>query len=233
MDTARAVPAGIASGEPAPAGDVAPHGTVAPHQITLAVWGMPEAVAAGERFTIKVGAKSSAGADSGVDLGRGRIALRNSTGAIVASGFLSGAAWPGTSALFWAEVELQAPAAPGVRAFSADFDASDLDPPHSGASFRFDVTVVEPPEHIVTVKVTDKETAAPVAEAQVRLGPHRAVTDASGLAEMRTAKCRFDLRVWKAGYDAPVVAVDIDGDTFVQVDVTAIPEEDPDARWTG
>ena len=232
MDTARAGPAGIASGEPAPAG------AVAPHQITLAVWGIPEAVAAGERFTVKVGAKSSAGADCGVDsanvdLGRGRIALRDSTGAIVASGFLSDAAWPGTSALFWAEVELQAPTVPGLHALSADFDARDLDPPHAGASFRFDVMVVEPPEHSVTVKVTDKETAGPVEDAHVRLGPHRAITGASGLAEMRTAKCRFDLRIWKAGYDAPVVAVDIDGDTFVRVEVTAIPEEDPDARWTG
>ncbi len=227
MDTARAVPVGIASGEPAPAG------AAAPHEITLAVWGIPEAVPAGERFTIKVGAKSSAGVDAGVDLGRGRIEVRNSTGAIVTSGFLSDAAWPGTSALFWAEVELQAPTVPGLHALSADFDAGDLDPLHSGASFRFDVTVVEPPEHSVTVKVTDKETAAPVEDAQIRLGPYRAVTGASGLAELRIAKCRFDLRVWKAGYDAPVVAVDIDGDTFVQVEVTAIPEEDPDARWTG
>jgi hypothetical protein len=229
MDTARAVAAGIASGEPAPAGDGAPAGAAAPHEITLAVWGIPEAVPAGERFTIKVGAKSS----SGVDLGRGRIDVRNSTGAVVTSGFLSDAAWPGTSALFWAEVELQAQTVPGLHALSADFDGGDLDPPHSGASFHFDVTVVAPPEHSVMVKVTEKKTAAPVEDAQIRLGPYRAVTGASGLAELRTAKCRFDLRVWKAGYDAPVVAVDVDGDIFVQVEVAAIPEEDPDACWTG
>jgi hypothetical protein len=50
---------------------------------------------------------------------------------------------------------------------------------------------------------------------------------------MRIANCRRELHVWKAGYDALVTAVEIDGDTFVQVEVTAVAEEDPDARWTG
>ena len=224
MDTKRG-PAGISSSEPAQA----PAGDVRPYQITLAVWGMPEAIPASERFAIKVGAKSS----YGLELSGVRIELRDAAGAVVASTFLGDASWPGTSALFWANVELQAPTMPGLLPLSAHFDAGELDPPHRSASFPFNVTVVERPEHTLTVKVIRKETAIPVEDAQVRLGPHRATTSTSGLAEMRTAKCRLDLQVWKAGYDAPIKAVEIDGDTFVQVEITAIPEEDPDACWKG
>jgi hypothetical protein len=206
-----------------------PPAVAEPHTITLAVWAIPEAVAAGERFTIKVGARSSAG----TSLAGGRIELRDASGAVIACSCLGAAVWPGTSALFWADVELRAPAAPGRHALSAHFDSGEMDPPHGDASFRFDVTVVEPPEHTVTVKVAEKGTAAPVADAQLRLGPHRALTDESGRAAMRSAKGRLDLRVWKAGYEAPMVAIDIDHDTVVHVEVTPIPEADPDARWTG
>jgi hypothetical protein len=220
MDTAR-----VPGSEPARA----PASDSPPHDITLAVWGIPDATPAGERFAVKVGAKSSAA----LQLGGGRIALRDSAGAVVASSALGGSPWPGTSALFWANVELQAPTVAGVLALSAHFDAAELDPPHRGAAFAFNVTVVEPPAYTLTVKVIEKKTAAPVEDAQVRLGPHRATTGASGLAEMRIANCRRELHVWKAGYDALVTAVEIDGDTFVQVEVTAVAEEDPDARWTG
>jgi len=206
-----------------------PDGDVAPHEITLAIWGIPEAVAASERFAIKVGAKSSAGCA----LSGERIEIRDAAGAVVASGCLGEAPWPGTDALFWANVEMQAPKTPGPLALSAHFDATEIDPPHANSSSPFSVAIVARPEHTLTVKVIERQTAVPIEDVQIRLGPHRAATGASGLAEVRMPKGRFELHVWKAGYEAPATAVDIGGDAFVQVEVEAIPEEDPDARWKG
>ena len=62
------------------------------HRISLAVWDIPPTVVAGERFTIKAGAKSSAGCH----LGGRRIEACDAAGAVIASGKLSAAPWPGT-----------------------------------------------------------------------------------------------------------------------------------------
>jgi len=93
------------------------------------------------------------------------------------------------------------------------------------------VAVVEPPAHLLTVKVIAKETAAPIEDAQIRLGPHRAATDPAGLAEVRMPKGRYELEVWKVGYQAPAVPLDIAADAFVQVEALATPEDNPDAAW--
>jgi hypothetical protein len=58
------------------------------------------------------------------------------------------------------------------------------------------------------------------------------VTDTAGVATVKTANGRYELIVWKAGYDAPIVPVTIDGDTVVAVNARALPEDDPDSHWT-
>jgi len=231
MDAGHA-PVGTSSSAAAP--EQAPDGQeltgeVAPHDSTLAVWGMPDAVAAGERFTVKVGAKSSVGCV----LRGGRIEIRDAAAAAVASGCLGEAPWPGTGALFWAEIELRAPAVPGLLTLSAQFDAAEIDPPHRGASSHFSVAIVERPEHTMTVKVIAKENLAPVDEAHVRLGPHHATTDGAGLAEVKVSKGRYPLHVWKAGYEAPATAIDVTHDVFVTVELVTVLEQDPDAHWKG
>jgi hypothetical protein len=203
-----------------------------PLTTSLAVWAVPSPATAGECFAIKVGAKSSADCD----LAGRRIEVRDAAGAVVATGCLGDTPWPGTSALFWTDVPLRAPAEPGLETYSAQFDAAELDLPHLelphlGACSVFTVAVVEPPAHVLTVKVIAKETAAPIEDAQIRLGPHRAATDAAGLAEVRMPKGRYELFVWKAGYEAPAVPLDIDADAFIQVEALALPEEDQDAHW--
>ncbi len=100
------------------------------HQTSLAVWDIPTP-AAGERFSIKVGAKSSAGCA----LGARRVEVLDGE-EIVAAVHLGDAPWPGTDALFWAEVELQAPDKPGLVTLAVRFDAAELDEPHEGASRR-------------------------------------------------------------------------------------------------
>jgi hypothetical protein len=194
------------------------------HQTSLAVWDIPTP-AAGERFAIKVGAKSS----TGCTLGARRIEVLDGE-AVVAAVHLSDAPWAGTDALFWTEVELQAPDRPGLITLAVRFDAADLDEPHESAAASFNVSVIARPEHMLTVKVV--ADGVPVEEAIVRLGPVRVSTDASGNAAVKLAKGRYELVVWKAGYDAPVTPLTIDADAFAQIDVRVVPQADPDAVWT-
>ena len=194
------------------------------HQMSLAVWDIPTP-AAGEQFSIKVGARSS----TGCALGARRIEVLDGE-AVVAAGHLGDAPWPGTDALFWAEVELRAPDKPGSVMLAARFDVAELDEPHAGVSSPFNVSVVAKPEHTLTVKVV--ADGMPVEEAIVRLGPTRASTDASGVAAVKLAKGRYELVVWKAGYDTPVTPLRIDADASVQIDARVMPQADPDAVWT-
>jgi hypothetical protein len=177
-------------------------------------------------FAIKVGAKSSAGCD----LAGMPIAVCDAAGTVVASGVLGKAPWPGTSALYWAELALTAPAEAGMFAWSVAF-APDLALAHHASSSRFSIATVDPPEHRVTVKVVEQDTATPVENAQVRLGPHRAATGGSGIAELVLPKGSYDINVWKSGYEAPTTAITVDADLAVDVAITPAPEENPDNLW--
>jgi hypothetical protein len=211
------------------AGKPAPNGAAAPQEITLMAWAMPDAVPAGERFAVKIGAKSSAGCA----LCGGVIEVRNADDAVLASAPLSASPWPGTGALYWTEIALQAPAAPGRFAFSARFDAAEIDPPHRSASLPISVTIAERPAHTLTVTVVAQGAGTPLEDVQIRFGPYRAVTDASGRAAVKLPTGRHQLLLWKAGYEAPVTVVNLQGDASVEVAIVALPEEDPDAHWTG
>jgi hypothetical protein len=198
-----------------------------PHETSLAVWAIPSPIVTGQPFAIKVGAKSAAGCK----LTGGRIAVCDEAGAVLASDVLGDTPWPGTSALYWCELALVAPAEAGMFSWSVKFAAADLALPHHGASSRFSIAIVRPPEHRLTVKVLELKSATPIENAQVRLGAYRAATGGSGLAELMLPKGFYDLDVWKSGYEAPTTPIAIDADLTVEVVVTAVPEENPDAVW--
>jgi hypothetical protein len=203
--------------------------TVKPHAASLAVWAAPNAAIAGELFTLKAGAKCS----DGCDLSGQRIEVCDAAGAVVASGQTGATPWPGTAALYWTELTLPAPVDVGPAAWSARLDANALDVPHDCAAASFSVTVIRPPEHTLTVKVVAKDTAAPIEDADIRLGACRARTGPSGVAQVRIGKGRYELHVWKAGYETPATAVEVRADAFVEIEALALPDDDPDARWTG
>jgi hypothetical protein len=200
---------------------------IRPHETSLAVWAIPSPVVTGRSFTIKVGAKSAAGCD----LMGAHIAVCDAAGAVLASGVLGDTPWPGTSALYWTELSLIAPAEAGMFSWSVKFAAADLALAHQGSSSRFSIVIVDPPEHRLTVKVVERDTGSPVADAQVRLGAHRAATGGSGLAELMVPKGTYDLNVWKSGYEAPKTTVTIEADLAVEVAIAPLPEENPDAGW--
>jgi hypothetical protein len=198
-----------------------------PHTTSLAVWAVPSPVVIGERFGVKVGAKSSAG-QALAGLG---IAVSDASGAIVGRSLLHDTPWPGTSALYWAEVELPTPAQEGLSWYTANFAATDAADPHDGSAAKFSVAVVRPAEHRLIVTVFDKDTRAPITEAQIRIGPHGAATDASGRAEVALPKGSYELSVWKAGYDVPARPIDISADARIEVEAAALPPENPYAPW--
>lgn len=201
--------------------------TTKPHATSLAVWAVPSPVVMGERFRIKVGAKSSAACE----LKGRKILISDPAGAVIAHGTLGETPWPGTSALYWTEVDLSAPNQEGMFWCAASFAAAELEIPHQGASSKFSVAIVRRPEHRLTVKVLEKDTNAPIEDAQVRLGPYGAATDPSGRAEVAMPKGTYDLTVWKVGYETPGKTVDIHDDITVQVEATIVPPENPDAAW--
>jgi hypothetical protein len=195
------------------------------HDTSLAVWDIAPAVTAGEILSVKVGAKSS----GGCALNGRRIEVLDGD-AVVESGALGETPWPGSSALYWTEIEMRAPTRPGTATLAVRFDPTASDPSYRGATLQFDVSVVAKPEHTLTVKVT--AAGEPIEEAYIRLGPYRAITDASGVAQVKMAKGRYELVVWKAGYDMPATPVTIEADAVVPVEAQVLPEDDPDSVWT-
>ena len=192
-----------------------------PHRTSLAGWAVPMPVRMADRFAITVGAKSS----GTCALGGAKVEIRDETGATVGDGVLGDTPWPGTDALYWTEIELAAPLRDGMLCWSATFAASELELPHLGASAEFSFTAVKPPEHGVTIKIIARDTAIPLEEAQVALGPFRAGTDKAGSAYIEVPSGKYDLAVWKAGFEATSKAVEIAADLSVQFELTRLPEE--------
>jgi hypothetical protein len=198
-----------------------------PHATSLAVWEVPSPVVMGEKFRIKAGAKSS----GACALEGKAIEVIDQAGTAVAQGSLGATPWPGTSALYWVELELIAPGEEGLAWWSVRFAAAETELPHAGSSSRFSIAVVRPPAHLLAVEVLEKESGAPIADAQIHLGAYAAATDPSGHAEVAMPKGTYDLTVWKVGYDAPGRIVDIRGDTTVKIEAVVVPPENPDAPW--
>jgi hypothetical protein len=195
------------------------------HTASLAVWDVPVAAQAGETFSVKTGVKSS----GGVPLGSGRVELRDGAGTVLAAGQLGDTPWPGSEALYWTEIALAAPDAPGTLTLTAHFDGNAIEP-HETASSGFSVNVVACAEHTLTVTV--EAQGAPLPDAVVRLGPYRAPTDASGTAKVRLAKGQYDLVVWKTGYEMTATPIAVEADAAIAVATQPVPEENPDAVWT-
>jgi hypothetical protein len=205
---------------------------VHPQATSLAVWDVPSPVNAGARFAVKTGAKSAAGCP----LAGRAVEVCDAAGAVVARGTLGATPLADTAALYWTEIALDAPDAAGIVNWSVRFAADGLALPHEDAATAFSTAVAPRPEHRLTVKVVEQATAAPLADVELRLvegqvGAYRGITGASGLAEIALPKGRYQLSVWKTGYDAPPRPVEIGADAFVEVAASILPEEDPDARW--
>jgi hypothetical protein len=198
---------------------------VVPHEASVNVWGLPSAIAAGERFRFKVGVKCSAGCK----LAGRKLSIFDHEGAQVAEAQLVDDVWPGTSALYFAEVEALAPLQIGDFEWRVETPGSD-EVPHAAGSCSFAVKIVIPPDHEVTVEAFDSEQQTPVKGAHVLLHPYRAFTDESGVARVKVAGGRYTLVVSGFRYVAYEGVVDVTDDVTIRAELTSEPEGEEDYR---
>ena len=195
--------------------------------ISLAVWDVPMPAVAGETFSIKVGAKSA----SGRTLAGGRVEVSDSTGAVIATGALGDAPLPETEALYWTTIDVPAPTQQQSTEYAVRLMPKSGEPAHRAVATRFSVAATAKPGHTLTVKVTEQTSAAALDGVEIRLGSFHARTDKSGHAELRVCKGTYQLQLWRNAHIAKPEPITIDGDVSVQLTMTHVPEEHPDARW--
>jgi hypothetical protein len=193
--------------------------TVKPHSTSLAVWDVPSPIAFNDRFKIKVGVKCSAECNL---MGK-EIRSYGPKGKKVATGLLGGAPWPGTGALYWAEVELEAPDVEGFYRWRVKFPRQDLEVPHDEASYHFAFTTARPPEHVVTVEITGEDTKAPLKYAIVALHsggtPWRGSADDGGVATVSVPEGEYDLYVLANAYKVFHTTAEVAGELRVKAEL--------------
>jgi carboxypeptidase family protein len=199
-----------------------------PHETSLAVWDNPSPVVRGTKFAVKVGAKCT----SSCALSDKTVEIRDTADKILGTGSLGPSVWAGTKSLYWTDVSVKAPRKLGPHSWSVRFAPSELKLAHGDSQARFSFVVVAEPEHSVLVKVVNKKTNAPIADAQVRLGLYRTVTDEAGAARLSVPKGKFSLIVTRAGFEMPERTLQVGKDVRVRVGAEPLPEEDPFAIYT-
>ena len=165
--------------------------TVKPHSTRVVVWDVPSTIESGETFSVKLGVNCS---------GECRpdgwtVEVRDQDGEGRATVTFGGEPWPGTSALYYAEVELSAPDTDGLHTWEARALADGLHLPHAEAVASFGVRVVPAPECLLMVVAVDMESQTPVQGAKVVVHPYKTFTDERGVAEVRIPKGEYRLFV--------------------------------------
>jgi len=192
---------------------------VKPHSTSIAVWDIPSPIAFNDKFKIKVGVKCSAECT----LTGKKIAVYDQEGKQVATGALGGVPSPGTSALYWAEVEVEAPGVEGYYRWRVKFRKPDLELPHEDASYNFGFTAARPPQHMVTVEVIDKDTKAPIKGADVIVHPYRGYSDEGGVAKIRVPKGEYKIHVWKDNCETFRTTVEVADDVTIKAELFPAP----------
>lgn len=207
----KAPPNGVAEGAPEA------------HALELTVWDVPSAVGAGERFAVVVGARCSAGCD----LGGKVLTLFDQHGAPAGTVTLGRTVWPGTEALYFAQVEALAPRECASHRWQAKMAGWDEESPHAAGVFPLTVCVVAAAECEVTVRAIDRESRAPIAGARVVMHPYRAVTDSNGIARIKVCKGQYDILVSGHRYQPSCTGIEVTADMHTTAELDAdLPDEE-------
>jgi hypothetical protein len=193
------------------------NGPVEPHAVALTVWDVPPTIVAGEYFKFVVGARCS----HGCDLQGRELSIFDHEGVPVGTVELGHDVWPGTKALYFADLEARAPLEVGSHQWEAKIGGSNAELPHAAGSFPLMIRVVTVPDCDVTVRVVDRENQTAIKGARVVMYPYRAVTDANGIAKIRVAIGQYDLLVSGSQYGAVCTNVEITADTLTSVELDA------------
>jgi hypothetical protein len=191
------------------------------HNTSLAVWDLTSPVIVGRRATIKVGIACP----SECDLSGTSVDVYNEAGARVGGGTLGPAAWPATTALYWAELEVAGPEAEGDHSWS--IHATTPEPTHGHPTSVVRFVACRPPDHRVTLEAIDKDSGLPLGGVELRLGSFRGTTNDVGIAHVDVPAGTYALSAWKLGYDLVSSTADVVGDVTIHLDVarTRDPEQ--------
>ncbi len=188
------------------------------HDLTLTVWNVPLAVERGARFRVQAGLRCSAGCD----LSGQSITIGRDGGAAAITARTGHAPKAGTDAVYWTEIELDAPPDDGKSVWECAATAEGLAHPHAEATAGIAVNVVRPAKHRISVFVVDAETSAPIPRAKVVAHPFRTFTDAEGRAELRLPPGRR--RLFVSGPDH--IPYQVEGDVTEDIEITAALDRD-------
>lgn len=204
--------------------------TVKPHATRIVVWDVPSAAVVGAKFRLKVGIKCS----SGCRLEGREFAIVDNAGVQAATGRVGGDPWPDSTALYFADVEVEAPAAEGltrwearVAAAAIKLSGSDAEIPHEAGSSTFGVRFVPSPESPVRVRVIDREKKTPLKAASIVMHPYRTVTDDTGWAEIKVTNGPYLLMVSHSTYLSCSFSVEVAGDFTTTAELDLEPALDP------
>jgi len=166
------------------------------HRFQVAVWDLPPAIECGTRFNAKIGVKCSNGCrPAGWSL---EIIDHNRKKLVSATP--GEEPLPNTAALYYAEVELIAPATEGRFRWEARAIAESSEIPHDESAAEINLRVVAEPECVLTIEAIDRERRTPVEGARVVIHPYRTLTDRRGLAVIRVPKGEHRLFVSGRNY---------------------------------
>ena len=185
------------------------------HKASIAVWELISPLVIGHTAKVKVGAKCA----DGCQLTDQPIEIKDGAGEAIARAGLGPTPWPGTSGLYWTEIEFRVPAEPGTHTFSVTSE-------HGGAQSEFSFIAVEPPDHSLTIQIHDKATKEPIPEVEIRLGVYRSISDARGLATIEVPKGDYPLTVWKLGYELFSTELRVTNTARVDMEIAVEPEPD-------
>jgi hypothetical protein len=195
---------------------------VKPHAAQLNVWDVPSAIEAGARFKFMVGVKCSAGCC----LAGQALSIVGQEGSQLGAASLGRDLWPGSEALYFAEVEGEAPPAAGAYQWEIRTGEWDCELPHAAGSFAMPIRVVSPPDCEITVEAVDKESQTPIKGARVVMHPYRAMTDETGVAKVRVTKGHYDILVSASKYMPVCTSAEVTTDMITRAEL----EVDP--PWT-
>jgi hypothetical protein len=199
---------------------------VKPHVTSLLVWDAPSPVALNSKFKLKAGVKCSAGCR----LTGEKVEVYDQEGCRVVMSTLGDVPWRDTAALYWTEIELEAPSEEGFYRWEARFPKPDLELPHEEAAHTFAFRTTKPLDHVLTVEVIDTDKKTPVKNALVSLyshggTPYRGRSDETGVARVNVPKGEYRLTVVMSDYDDFETQVEVAEDATVKVELTYWPED--------
>ena len=183
---------------------------------------MPSAIPAGERFRMKVGVKCT----SACNLAGRTVAVFDQGGAEAATGLLREAPSPGTTALYFTEIEATAPASVGSHEWRATTPASSSGLPHAAGELTFAIKVVDAPDYEITIETFDQDKGTPIKGLHVMLYPYSALTGEDGIARIKVAQGSYKLYISGLKYIPYEDIIDATGDVTLRAALTLEPKKD-------